>query len=113
MKKELDTISLLDENWLISLFKNRYFDLRNKEVLTKEDIKYLYCFEEVLFGKRRFKSHWKNLNDFYKVLNFSTVERYKFRESFGFITQNRLNKLQVALEDFVKKYEKCFKTDTI
>ncbi|MDX4058862.1 hypothetical protein Q6A77_09315, partial [Aliarcobacter skirrowii] len=58
------------------------------------------------FGKRRFKSHWKNLNDFYKVLNFSTVERYKFRESFGFITQNRLNKLQVALEDFVKKYEK-------
>ncbi|MDX4060879.1 hypothetical protein Q6A90_00725 [Aliarcobacter skirrowii] len=105
-EKELDTISLLDENWLISLFKNRYFDLRNKELLTKEDIKYLYCFEEVLFGKRRFKSHWKNLNDFYKVLNFSTVERYKFRESFGFITQNRLNKLQVALEDFVKKYEK-------
>ncbi|MDX4057220.1 HD domain-containing protein, partial [Aliarcobacter skirrowii] len=44
-EKELDTISLLDENWLISLFKNRYFDLRNKEVLTKEDIKYLYCFE--------------------------------------------------------------------
>ncbi|MDX4047545.1 hypothetical protein [Aliarcobacter skirrowii] len=92
-EKELDTISLLDENWLISLFKNRYFDLRNKEVLTKEDIKYLYCFEEVLFGKRRFKSYWKNLNDFYKVLNFSTVERYKFKDSFGFITQNRLNKL--------------------
>ncbi|MDX4036893.1 hypothetical protein [Aliarcobacter skirrowii] len=50
-EKELDTISLLDENWLISLFKNRYFDLRNKEVLTKEDIKYLYCFEEVLLLK--------------------------------------------------------------
>lgn len=104
-QKELDTISMLDENWLISLFKNRYFDIKNKETLTKEDMKYLYCFEEVLFGKQRFRSPWKNLNEFYKVLDFSTVERYKFRESFGYITQNRLNKLQSALDDFIKKYE--------
>lgn len=104
-QKELDTISMLDENWLISLFKNRYFDIKNKETLTKEDMKYLYCFEEVLFGKQRFRSPWKNLNEFYKVLDFSTVERYKFRESFGYITQNRLNKLQNALDDFIKKYE--------
>ena len=37
----------------------------------------------------------KNLNEFYKVLDFTTVERYKFRESFGFITEikkkNQLN----------------------
>ena len=59
----------------------------------------------LLFGKRRFRSPWKNLNEFYKVLDFSTVERYKFRESFGYITQNRLNKLQNALDDFIKKYE--------
>lgn len=104
-QKELDTISMLDENWLISLFKNRYFDIKDKEIQTKEDKKYLYCFEEVLFGKRRFRSPWKNLNEFYKVLDFTTVERYKFRESFGFITINRLNKLQIALDDFVKKYE--------
>ncbi len=104
-QKELDTISMLDENWLISLFKNRYFDIKNKDILSKEDMKYMYCFEEVLFGRRRFKSPWKNLNEFYKVLDFTTVERYKFRESFGFITANRLNNLQIALDDFIKKYE--------
>lgn len=104
-QKELDTISMLDENWLISLFKNRYFDIKDKNILSKEDMKYMYCFEEVLFGKRRFRSPWKNLNEFYKVLDFTTVERYKFRESFGYITQNRLHLLQNALDDFIKKYE--------
>ncbi len=104
-QKELDTISMLDENWLISLFKNRYFDIKDKEVFSKEDMKYMYCFEEVLFGKRRFRSPWKNLNEFYKVLDFTTVERYKFRESFGYITPNRLNKLQIELENIIKKYE--------
>ena len=104
-QKELDTISMLDENWLISLFKNRYFDIKNKDILSKEDMKYMYCFEEVLFGKRRFRSPWKNLNEFYKVLDFTTVERYKFRESFGYITPNRLNKLQFALDNIIKKYE--------
>ncbi|WP_228285332.1 HD domain-containing protein [Aliarcobacter lanthieri] len=102
---ELDTISMLDENWLISLFKNRYFDIKNKAILNKEDKKYLFCFEEVLFGKRRFRSPWKNLNEFYKVLDFSTIERYKFRESFGYITKNRLNKLQEELDNIIKKYE--------
>lgn len=104
-QKELDTISMLDENWLISLFKNKYFDIKDKNILSKEDMKYMYCFEEVLFGKRRFRSPWKNLNEFYKVLDFTTVERYKFRESFGYITQNRLHLLQNALDDFIKKYE--------
>ena len=65
-------------------------------------MKYLYCFEEVLFGKRRFRSPWKNLNEFYKVLDFTTVERYKFRESFGYITQNRFSILQIKLEEFIK-----------
>lgn len=104
-QKELDTISMLDENWLISLFKNRYFDIKDKNILSKEDMKYMYCFEEVLFGKRRFRSPWKNLNEFYKVLDFTIVERYKFRESFGYITQNRLHLLQNALDDFIKKHE--------
>ena len=104
-QKELDTISMLDENWLISLFKDRYFDIKDKEVLSQEDMKYLYCFEEVLFGKRRFRSPWKNLNEFYKVLDFTTVERYKFRESFGYITVTNLKKLQTALDEFIKKYE--------
>ncbi len=104
-QKELDTISLLDENWLISLFKNKYFEIKDKKVLSQEDIKYMYCFEEVLFGKRRFRSPWKNLNEFYKVLNFTTIERYKFRESFGYITPNRLKKLQKELDSFIKKWE--------
>ncbi len=104
-QKELDIISMLDENWLISLFKTKYFEIKDKEIQTPEDIKYMYCFEEVLFGKRRFRSPWKNLNEFYKVLDFTTVERYKFRESFGYITVANLKKLQTALDKFIQKYE--------
>jgi HD superfamily phosphohydrolase len=106
IEKELDTISLLDENWLISLFKNEYFSIKEKEVLSSEDKKYLYCFEEVLFGKRRFRSPWKNLNEFYKILGFTTLERFKFRESFGYITEFKLKKLQFELDNFVSKWEK-------
>lgn len=105
-QKRLDTISLLDENWLISLFKNEYFEIKSKDSLTKEDQKYLHCFEEVLFGKRKFTSPWKNLNEFYRVLDFTTVERYKFRDSFGYITPNRAKNLQNALDNFIKKWEK-------
>jgi len=104
-ERKLDTISMLDENWLISLFKNEYFLIKEKEVLTSEDKKYLYSFEEVLFGKRRFRSPWKNLNEFYKVLEFSKVERYKFRESFGYITKNKSKQLKNRLNEFIKKWE--------
>ena len=105
VEKELDIISMLDENWLISLFKTKYFEIKDKENPTQEDIKYQYCFEEVLFGKRRFRSPWKNLNEFYKVLDFTTVERYKFRESFGYITDIRAKKLQLELDRFIKRWE--------
>jgi HD superfamily phosphohydrolase len=104
-ERKLDTISMLDENWLISLFKNEYFLIKEKEVLNSEDKKYLYSFEEVLFGKRKFRSPWKNLNEFYKVLGFSTVERYKFRESFGYITKSKSKQLQNRLNEFINKWE--------
>lgn len=105
IEKELDIISMLDENWLISLFKEEYFKIKDKKNLTTEDKKYLYSFEDVLFGKRRFRSPWKNLNEFYKVLGFNTVERYKFRESFGYITGYKLKKLHEQLEHFINKWE--------
>lgn len=105
-EKRLDIISMMDENWLISLFKREYFNIKNKANLTQKDKKYLLCFEEVLFGKRFFKSPWKNLNEFYKILNFSTVERYKFRESFGYITKTKKIKLNKALATFINNYEK-------
>jgi len=106
LEKQLDLVSLLDENWLISLFKKEYFIIKNKKNLTTEDKKYLVSFEEVLFGKRFFSATWKNLNELYNVLEFSTVERYKFRESFGYITENRLKILQQRLDVFSAKYEK-------
>ena len=96
---------MLDENWLISLFKNEYFLIKEKDILSLEDKKYLFCFEEVLFGKRKFRSPWKNLNEFYKVLGFSTVERYKFRESFGYIKGNKAKRLETSLDNFIKKWE--------
>jgi len=105
IENRLDTISQLDENWLISLFKEEYFQIKRKEELSHEDKKYIYCFEEVLFGKRYFRSPWKNLNEFYKVLDFTTVQRYQFRESFGNITQQREKVLQEKLDNFVNKWE--------
>jgi hypothetical protein len=39
------------------------------------------------------------------VLGFSTIERYKFRESFGYITDGKLKKLQQRLDAFTLKYE--------
>lgn len=104
-EKKLDIISMLDENWLISLFKKEYFLIKNKSQQTQEDKKYLLCFEEVLFGKRFFKSPWKNLNECYKELGFNTVERYKFRESFGFITKSKRKELSEELDKFVQKWE--------
>ena len=62
-------------------------------------------FEEVLFGKRVFKSLWKNLNQFYNILDFTKIQRYKFRESFGYITQKKHIKLQKELDFFIEKYE--------
>lgn len=105
IEKELDNISMLDENWLISLFKHEYFLIKDREDLDAHEKKYLYSFEEVLFGKRRFRSPWKNLNEFYKVLGFSTVERYKFRESFGYITEHKSKVLQKELDSFIKRWE--------
>lgn len=103
--KKLDLISMLDENWLISLFKKEYFTIKNRRHLTGKDKKYLVCFEEVLFGKRFFKTTWKNLNEFYITLDFSTIERYKFRESFGYITESKLKLLQKRLDEFIAFWE--------
>jgi len=103
--KRLDIVSMLDENWLISLFKKEYFEIKNKDIQSNDDKKYLKSFEEVLFGKRFFRSPWKNLNEFYKVLNFSKIERYKFRESFGYLTKNKFEKLSMELDNFIRKWE--------
>ena len=105
ISKKLDIISMLDENWLISLLKKEYFNIKNKESLSQDENKYLLCFEEILFGKRAFTSSWKNLNEFYKTLDFSIQDRYKFRESFGYITPLRRSRLEAALDSFILKYE--------
>lgn len=104
-EKRLDIVSMLDENWLISLFKKEYFEIKSRDNQTNDDKKYLKSFEEVLFGKRFFRSPWKNLNEFYKVLDFSKIERYKFRESFGFLTPSKYDKLRFELDNFIKKWE--------
>ncbi|MDY0122715.1 hypothetical protein [Sulfurimonas sp.] len=102
-QKRLDTISLLDENWLISLFKKEYFSLKYSKV--KEKQKMLMIYEEVLFGKKYFYSLWKNLNDFYDVLGFNMTQKYQFRESFGYISEARLFILKNSLQNFVTHYE--------
>ncbi|MDQ1244043.1 MAG: uncharacterized protein QG565_383 [Campylobacterota bacterium] len=102
-EKKLDTISLLDENWLISLFKEKYFHLKYSD--QKEIQKILMIFEEVLFGKKHFNSIWKNLNDLYEVLDFKTTQKYQFRESFGYLSKSKLTILKDSLQNFVLHHE--------
>lgn len=103
VEKKLDTINLLDENWLISLFKEEYFNLKYSN--KKEIKKNLMVFEEVLFGKKYFNSLWKNLNDLYGVLDFTITQKYRFRESFGYITPSKLIMLKKALDKFIASHE--------
>ncbi|MDP2893745.1 MAG: HD domain-containing protein [Sulfurimonas sp.] len=102
-EKKLDTINLLDENWLISLFKEEYFNLKYSN--KKDTKKSLMIFEEVLFGKKYFNSLWKNLNDLYGMLDFTTTQKYQFRESFGYITPSKLIMLKKALDKFISYHE--------
>ncbi len=102
-EKKLDTINLLDENWLISLFKEEYFNLKYSN--KKDTKKSLMIFEEVLFGKKYFNSLWKNLNDLYVMLDFTTTQKYQFRESFGYITPSKLIMLKKALDEFIECHE--------
>lgn len=104
-EKQLDVISQLDENWLINLFKKEYFKIKYDENKTIKEKKYLVSFEEVLFGKRIFNSMWKNLNDFYNVLEFSDIDRYKFREKFGNVNKKQIEILQNALDKLVLKWQ--------
>ncbi len=106
LEKRLDIITQLDENWLITLFKKEYFKIKNKTAKNLNDIKYLKSFEEVLFGKRFYHATWKNLNELYNILEFDEIQRYKFRESFGYVSNNTYNKLKQKLENFCTQYEK-------
>ena len=108
-EKKLDTISQLDENWLINLFKKEYFKIKYDENKTLEQKKYLVSFDEVLFGKKAFHSMWKNLHDFYNILDFSEVDRYKFREKFGNVNHNQVNILQKELDKLVLKWQETEK----
>ncbi len=105
-EKQLDIISQLDENWLISLFKKEYFKIKYQDTLTYQERYYLAAFEDILFGNHLFKAKWKNLSEFYKVLNFSEEERYQFREKFGKVSIKKEKRLERLLNSFIEKYNK-------
>lgn len=105
-EKQLDIISQLDENWMINLFKKEYFKIKYDVNKTHQDRKYLISFDEVLFGKKAFKSIWKNLNDFFNILEFSEIERYQFRDKFGNVNKNKIETLQNNLDKLVNKWQK-------
>ncbi len=104
--KQLDIISQLDENWLISLFKKEYFKIKYQLTLTYQERYYLAAFEDILFGKNIFKANWKNLTEFYNVLGLSKEERFLFREKFGVITGEQRKRLEERLEELREMYSK-------
>ena len=106
LEKKLDIISQLDENWLISLFKREYFKIKYQENLSYQERYYLAAFEEILFGKNLFKSQWKNLSSFYKLLGLSKEERYAFKEKFGKISPKKEKRLAKLLNAFIEKHNR-------
>ena len=104
--KQLDIISQLDENWLISLFKKEYFKIKYQLTLTYQERYYLAAFEDILFGKNIFKANWKNLSEFYNTLGLSKEERFLFREKFGVITAEQRKRLEESLEELREAYGK-------
>ncbi len=105
-QKQLDIISQLDENWLISLFKKEYFKIKYQLSLTYKERYYLAAFEDILFGKHLFNACWKNLSEFYNILGLTTDERFKFREKFGSISKEKRRRLDERLESLIERYGK-------
>ena len=105
-KKRLDIISQLDENWLISLFKKEYFKIKYQDSLSYQEHYYLAAFEDILFGNHIFKSKWKNLLDFYKLLELNKNERYRLRENFGKVSTKKEKCLEKLLHGFIEKHNK-------
>jgi HD superfamily phosphohydrolase len=104
IEKRLDIISQLDENWLISLFKKEYFKIKYQLSHSYQERYYLAAFEDILFGKHIFRATWKNLSEFYKLLEFIEEERYVFKEKFGKVSQKKEKRLEEYLNHFIEKY---------
>ncbi len=104
--KQLDIISQLDENWLISLFKKEYFKIKYQLSLTYQERYYLRAFEDILFGKNMFKANWKNLSEFYNTLGLTQEERFVFREKFGVIAGEQRKELEERLEALMEQHGK-------
>jgi len=102
--KQLDIISQLDENWLITLFKKEYFKIKYQLSLSYQERYYLAAFEDILFGRNIFQTTWKNLSEFYNVLELTTTERYNFREKFGKLSLKKEKKLERLLEEFIEQH---------
>jgi len=102
--KQLDIISQLDENWLISLFKKEYFKMKYQLSLTYTERYYLAIFEDILFGRQIFRANWKNLSEFYNLLDLTQEERFKLREKFGFISDKKREILSHKLDVLIDKY---------
>ncbi len=103
-QKQLDIISQLDENWLISLFKKEYFKIKYQLSLTYQERYYLTAFEDILFGQDFFKANWKNLSEFYNILELNQEERFGFREKFGSIGATKRHELEKALERLIEAH---------
>jgi len=103
-EKQLDIISQLDENWLITLFKKEYFKIKYQPSFTYQERYYLAAFEDILFGKHLFKANWKNLSEFYKLLGFNETERYAFLEKFGKVSLKKAKRLEKLLNKFIEKH---------
>ncbi|HIC78565.1 MAG TPA: hypothetical protein EYP02_05220 [Sulfurovum sp.] len=88
------------------MFKKEYFKIKYQERLNYQERYYLAAFEDILFGKHLFKTKWKNLSSFYKLLDLSKKERYLLREKFGKVSLKKEKRLAKLLNGFIERHNK-------
>lgn len=93
--------SQYDENWLITVLKESYFELQLKASPELKHIKMLDGLEDVLFGDNHFLPLWKNKTQFCAFFNISP-ERYP--EIYTKLTTYSKN-LESNLKGLIRNFE--------
>lgn len=106
--KIIESVSQLDENWLITILKKEYFRLKNVKNKNREEEKLTKSFEVILFGRDYYTSIWSNLNEFFDYLNWQEKEKKDFYSKMSKKTSKQKHYLMQKLREFVERMEEKY-----
>lgn len=107
-KKIIESVSQLDENWLITILKKEYFRLKNSSKKTREEDKLTKSFEVILFGRDYYTSMWDNLNEFFEYLSWDQEDKESFYLKMSKLNSKQKHVSMKRLREFVERMEQQF-----